>query len=81
MRTRMPQIKRVDLWNAMKEVLSLRDGNMAHAKEIADEINAKKMYCTRSGQPVSAVHIRSRAEHRPEMFECLKGNIIRLITK
>lgn len=79
-RSRTPQIKRVDLWHAMKEVLLLRDGKTAHAKEIANEVNAKKLYCTRSGQPVSTVHIRSRAEHRPEMFECLKGNIIRLKT-
>lgn len=78
-RMQLEVIRRVDLWNAMKEALTEVPGKTAHAKEIANIINARKMYCTRSGSPVTAVQIRSRAEHKPEIFECLKGNFIRLI--
>lgn len=72
-------IKRVDLWTAMRQVLLEFPDNSAHAKVIADEINKRGLYCTRSGYPVSAVQIRSRAQRKPQLFKCLKGNIIQLI--
>ena len=78
-RARALAVRRVDLWEAMETVLRAFPDCSAHAKRIAEEINARGLYCTRSGSPVDAVQIRSRAERRPETFECLKGNIIRLV--
>ena len=72
-------IKRVDLWTAMRQVLLEFPDNSAHAKVIADEINKRGLHCTRSGYPVSVVQIRSRAQRKPQLFKCLKGNIIQLI--
>lgn len=72
---------RLDLWEAMDLVLSEQPENTMHAKEIAQEITKRELYFMKDGSPVTAVQIRARAGHKPEYFECLKGNYIKLIKR
>ncbi len=72
---------RGNLWKAMSEFLETCENQTAHAKDIAYAINAERSYITRSGAPVSAIQIRSRAQAKPEFFKCSKGNIIQLLKK
>lgn len=69
---------RIDLWEAMDIVLSESSDNIMHAKDIANEITVRELYFKKDGSPVQATQIRARAGHKPEYFECLRGNYIRL---
>jgi hypothetical protein len=72
---------RIDLWEAMDMVLSEQPEKTLHAKDIAKEITIRELYFMKDGSPVTAVQIRARASHKPEYFECLKGNYIKLIKR
>ena len=39
------------------------------AKEIADEINRRKLYCQKDGRPVPAGQISARANKRSHLFD------------
>jgi hypothetical protein len=61
--------------------LSEQPEKTLHAKDIAKEITIRELYFMKDGSPVTAVQIRARASHKPEYFECLKGNYIKLIKR
>lgn len=71
----------IDLWEAMDLVLSEKDNQTMHVKEIAEEITARGLYFMKDGSAVGYNQIRARATHKPEFFECLEGNYIRLIKR
>lgn len=74
-------MKRITLWEAMDIVLNERSNKTMHAKEIAEEVTKQKLYFQLNGEEVKYNQIRARAIHKPEFFECLKGNYIRLIKR
>jgi len=70
---------KTDLWKAMNLVLKEKPEKTMHAKDLAEEITARKLYFMKDGSKVKATQIRARAEHKPQNFQCLEGNYIKLI--
>lgn len=68
-----------NLWDAMAAVLKMNPKRTMHAVDIARIINERGLYQTRDGRPVTAVQVRARVGHRPDRFEALGGNMIRLL--
>lgn len=68
-----------NLWDAMATVLAEHPKHTMHAVDIARIINERGLYQTRDGKPVTAIQVRSRVTHRPDQFEALGGNMIRLL--
>lgn len=68
----------ITLWEAMDIVLSEQNNPTIHAKELAQEITARSLYFQMDGNPVKYNQLSARVSHKPEYFEYLKGNYIRL---
>lgn len=68
-----------NLWDVMAQVLTEHPDHTMHAVDLARIINERGLYKTRDGKGVTPVQIRARVGHRPERFEALGGNMIRLI--
>lgn len=71
--------QRSNLWDVMALVLSEHPDHTMHAVDLARVINERGLYKTRDGKGVTPVQIRARVGHRPERFEALGGNMIKLI--
>jgi len=69
------------LQEAMKTVLLDAKDHQMHAAELADAIYDRGLYVQKNGEKAKYNQIRARCGHYPEMFEALKGNVIRLRTK
>lgn len=69
-----------NLWDIMAAVLKERPDKTMHAVDLARIINERGLYKTRDGSPVTPVQIRARVGHRPDRFQALGGNLIRLLT-
>jgi antitoxin Phd len=78
-----PNIKRSDytLQEAMKIVLMEQEDQQLHAAKLADEIYKRGLYYKKNGEKAQYNQIRARANHYPELFKPLAGNIIKLKTK
>jgi antitoxin Phd len=66
------------LQEAMKIVLQEQKEKNMHAADIADEIYRRGLYYKKDGGKAQYNQIRARASHYPQMFEALKGNVIKL---
>ena len=66
------------LQEAMRIVLSDAKDHKMHAAELADAIYERGLYVQKNGEKAKYNQMRARCGHYPEMFEALKGNIIRL---
>jgi antitoxin Phd len=66
------------LQEAMKTVLMDADGYQMHASELADTIYERGLYKQKNGEKAKPNQMRARCGHYPDMFEALKGNVIRL---
>ncbi|HPS34399.1 MAG TPA: hypothetical protein PK854_03945 [Oscillospiraceae bacterium] len=69
------------LQEAMKTVLLDAKDHQMHAAELADKIYDRGLYVQKNGEKAKYNQMRARCGHYPEMFEALKGNVIRLRTK
>ena len=69
------------LQEAMRIVLSDAKDHKMHAAELADAIYERGLYVQKNGEKAKYNQMRARCGHYPEMFEALKGNIIRLRTE
>ncbi|MGN1234376.1 MAG: hypothetical protein ACI4U2_00155 [Christensenellaceae bacterium] len=67
-----------NLWDVMAQVLKEHPQRTMHAVDLARVINERGLYQTRDGKPVTSIQVRARVGHRPERFEALGGNLIRL---
>ena len=63
---------------AIKIVLSDKSNGTMHASDIALEIEKRRLYIQKNGKFPVYNHIRARAGQRMDLFDCLKGNYIRL---
>ncbi len=68
------------LQEAMKIVLMEQEDKKLHAAELADEIYKRGLYYKKNGDKAQYNQIRARANHYPDLFEPLAGNIIKLKT-
>ncbi len=66
------------LQEAMKIVLMEREDKKLHAAKLADEIYRRGLYYKKNGDKAQYNQIRARANHYPELFDPLPGNIIKL---
>jgi len=69
------------LQEAMKIVLMEQADGQLHAAKLADEIYKRGLYYKKNGEKAQYNQIRARANHYPELFEPLQGNIIMLKPK
>lgn len=69
------------LQEAMKTVLLDAKDHQMHAAELADAIYDRGLYVQKNGEKAKYNQMRARCGHYPEMFEALKGNVIRLRTR
>lgn len=67
------------LHEAMKIVLTDIENNQMHAADLADEIYRRGLYFKKDGTKATYSQIRARCGHY-DMFDALKGNIIKLKT-
>ena len=77
----LPMSSAYTLQEAMRIVLLDAEGNEMHAAELADAIYERGLYVQKNGEKAKYNQMRARCGHYPEMFEALKGNIIRLRTE
>lgn len=66
------------LWEAMDIVLSEQESWILHATDLQKEITDRKLYFQKNGMPIKHNQLSARVFHKPEYFEYVKGNIIRL---
>lgn len=66
------------LQEAMRIVLSEKDEYKLHAAALADEVFSRGLYYKKNGDKAQYNQIRARANHYPNLFEALPGNIIKL---
>ncbi len=74
----LPKPSAYTLQEAMRIVLLDAEDNKMHAAELADEVYERGLYVQKNGEKAKYNQMRARCGHYPEMFEALKGNIIRL---
>ena len=76
----LPQYRKnkLNLWDAMIIILSEQPQKKMHASEIAIAIDKRGLYFMKDGSSVKSMQIRARAGHKPEIFEALPGNFIKL---
>ena len=70
--------RKTGLAEVMESVLLGKTDKTMHAYDIACEIEKKALYVQKNGKYPVYNHIRARACQRKDLFECLKGNYIRL---
>lgn len=70
--------KRLHMAEAIEIVLADKDNFTMHASDIAGEIERRRLYIQRNGKYPVYNAIRSIAGKRPDLFDCLSGNYIRL---
>jgi antitoxin Phd len=66
------------LQEAMRIVLAEKEDHKLHAAALADEIFSRGLYYKKNGDKAQYNQIRARANHYPNLFEALPGNIIKL---
>jgi antitoxin Phd len=66
------------LQEAMRIVLAEKEDNKLHAAALADEVFSRGLYYKKNGDKAQYNQIRARANHYPNLFEALPGNIIKL---
>lgn len=71
-------MNRITLWKAIEIVLKDKDNFTMHASDIAGEIERRRLYIQKNGKYPVYNSIRSIAGKRPDLFDCLSGNYIRL---
>lgn len=69
------------LQEAMRIVLRDAKDHQMHAAELADAVYERGLYLQKNGEKAKYNQMRARCGHYPDMFEALKGNIIRLRTE
>jgi antitoxin Phd len=74
----LPYPSTYTLQEAMRIVLLDAEDNKMHASELADAVYERGLYIQKNGEKAKYNQMRARCGHYPEMFEALKGNIIRL---
>lgn len=77
----LPYPSTYTLQEAMRIVLLDAEDNKMHASELADAVYERGLYIQKNGEKAKYNQMRARCGHYPEMFEALKGNIIRLRTE
>ena len=70
--------RKMSVAEAIETVLLGKSDKTMHAYDIACEIEKRGLYIQKNGKYPVYNHIRARACQRKDMFECLKGNYIRL---
>lgn len=63
------------LHEAIEHVLK-ENGHPMTSREIADEINAAKLYTRGDGQPIPSSQISARISHHRDMFDKKDGKIM-----
>lgn len=76
-----PTTTSLTLQEAMRIVLSEAEGHQMHASELADAVYERGLYVQKNGEKAKYNQVRARCGHYPEMFEAIKGNVIRLRTE
>ena len=66
------------LQEAMRIVLAEKEEKKLHAAALAEEIFSRGLYYKKNGDKAQYNQIRARANHYPDLFEPLPGNIIKL---
>jgi len=74
----LPYPSTYTLQEAKRNVLLDAEDNKMHASELADAVYERGLYIQKNGEKAKYNQMRARCGHYPEMFEALKGNIIRL---
>lgn len=69
---------RMNLVEAMVEILSEQPDKKMHAADLAVEVDRRGLYYMKNGDSVHKTQIRARAGNTPEIFTTLPGNIIGL---
>ena len=64
-----PAMDRLTLHEALAQVLRERANAWAKARELADEVNARRLYVRRDGRAVEVNQVHARVKNYPQLFE------------